>query len=307
MLRLLAVFAAALVIAGCGTDGADGPPPGPLYYDRTLPLKPQVGKVSKDGPVDVQRVTFDATDGERVPGLLALPGGEGARACVLYQGGIGSRKEDAGLVWRGLGALDIGTFTIDVRAQGERASSPDEFAGILNDPDALYDWLLGTELDLRRALDYLGSRPECDPLKIGYVGLSQGGILGTLLAGVDDRIAAAVIMSVGGDWDRALSTGGGLILPRQAADPQARKAALKRLEPLSLKTYVAKISPRPVLFLNGDKDTSIPLADARDLQAAAGQPKEVVVYDGPHNAFESPEALDAAVRFIRDKLDEAGT
>ena len=46
--------------------------------------------------------------------------------------------------------------------------------------------------DDRRTVDYLQSRPEVDPERIGVVGLSVGGFRSALLAAVDERIRAAV-------------------------------------------------------------------------------------------------------------------
>ena len=46
--------------------------------------------------------------------------------------------------------------------------------------------------DDRRTIDYLQSRPEVDPARIGCVGLSVGGYRSALLASVDVRIKAAV-------------------------------------------------------------------------------------------------------------------
>ena len=46
--------------------------------------------------------------------------------------------------------------------------------------------------DDRRTVDYLASRPEVDPDRIGCVGLSVGGYRSALLAAVDERIRAAV-------------------------------------------------------------------------------------------------------------------
>lgn len=46
--------------------------------------------------------------------------------------------------------------------------------------------------DDRRTIDYLQSRPEVDPERIGCVGLSVGGYRSALLAAADERVRAAV-------------------------------------------------------------------------------------------------------------------
>jgi dienelactone hydrolase len=45
-----------------------------------------------------------------------------------------------------------------------------------------------------RSVDYLVSRPEVDPRRIGCVGLSVGGVRSAHLAALDDRIKAAVVV-----------------------------------------------------------------------------------------------------------------
>ena len=49
-----------------------------------------------------------------------------------------------------------------------------------------------TVLDVMRLIDYLETRPDVDPTRIGLGGLSKGGIETYLAAAVDPRVAAAV-------------------------------------------------------------------------------------------------------------------
>lgn len=48
--------------------------------------------------------------------------------------------------------------------------------------------------DDMRTVDYLASRPEVDPKRIGCVGVSLGGYRSLLLSGLDDRIAAGCVV-----------------------------------------------------------------------------------------------------------------
>ncbi|MCS7239512.1 MAG: prolyl oligopeptidase family serine peptidase, partial [Thermoguttaceae bacterium] len=45
-----------------------------------------------------------------------------------------------------------------------------------------------------RTVDYLVTRPEVDPKRIGCVGISMGGYRAAFLAGLDERIAAACVV-----------------------------------------------------------------------------------------------------------------
>lgn len=52
----------------------------------------------------------------------------------------------------------------------------------------------------RRALDYLCSRPDVDPKRVGCGGLSGGGMRTVYLGGVDDRIACACCVGMMTTW-----------------------------------------------------------------------------------------------------------
>ena len=54
-------------------------------------------------------------------------------------------------------------------------------------------------LDNRRALDWLQTRPDIDPTSMGVAGISLGGILAPLIAGVDHRAKVLVTIVGGGD------------------------------------------------------------------------------------------------------------
>jgi hypothetical protein len=48
---------------------------------------------------------------------------------------------------------------------------------------------------LRRAIDFVPSRPEVDPRRLGYVGHSFGAMFGGILAGVESRVAGFALMA----------------------------------------------------------------------------------------------------------------
>ena len=52
----------------------------------------------------------------------------------------------------------------------------------------------------RKALDYLCSRPDVDPARVGCGGLSGGGLRTVYLAGTDDRIACACCVGMMTTW-----------------------------------------------------------------------------------------------------------
>ena len=124
----------------------------------------------------------------------------------------------------GFVALGFGVFSIDSRRSGDRGR-PGELEEAGADPVALEAMLRGTVVDLRRGIDYLLHRGECHPRRIGYVGLSMGGFLGSMLAGVDERVAAPVLVVSGADW-RVFLEGSDALLSGVEADAAALEHAV---------------------------------------------------------------------------------
>jgi len=74
-------------------------------------------------------------------------------------------------------------------------------------------WLVGRTLagyrtwDAIRAVDYLVSRPEVDPEKIGATGNSGGGIMAMLITACDERVKACAAAHPGGSMEQTFLTG----------------------------------------------------------------------------------------------------
>jgi pimeloyl-ACP methyl ester carboxylesterase len=278
--RAATIGLAVLALAGCGdahkttstSPRPTSPPPPAATIAWTRP----------DGPVNVQRIVYQTFDRTRVPALFAVPRTTGAtRGCLIFEGGLGSTKEQVAPVWPGAARLGLATFSIDFRDHGERAPSPRVLAAALQQPAAIAAVVRGSVLDLERAVAYLDSRPECHH-RIAYLGGSFGGIIGSEVAALDPRVAVTVLLSTPPSWNALLRTNNP-ILPGAARRPARLAAALRVLSPLDPDRYVGRIAPRPVMLVSGTQDPIVPLADARVLEAAARAPKTVITYVGGHD------------------------
>jgi dienelactone hydrolase len=297
---LLAVILASLaaLVSACGEEQRPKPRD-PFAYDRDRPLRPRVVDARSTPNFTVQRITYAASDGTRVPALLAVPRHPEPSGCLMYQGGLGTKKEAAFRIWPAATALGFATLTIDPRHTGARASKSEPLDDVLRSPDRVVSTLRENVVDLRRGLDYLERRPECRH-KVGYLGTSLGGILGALLAGDDSRIDAAVLTSLGATWRERLLYSK-LVLPGIAKQPKKMEAALRKLSPFDPARWVARISPRPVMLVNGRKDPSVPAVDALNLAAAAHDPKTILFHEGGHDPFARPHGVGVA-RAVADFL-----
>jgi cephalosporin-C deacetylase-like acetyl esterase len=249
-------------------------------YDRSRPLRARESELDATPGARHEHVIYEGADGERVPAILSLPArGKAPFACIVV--GHGFRGDKTSLpVGDLLARAGFASFAIDARAHGERRDE-ETLRRVETDPAALERMLRETVIDMRRGVDYLSTRAGCDPARIGYLGASMGGFLGAMLAGVDERVQAPVLLVSGGDWSTMLESSVAREFRRRATSAGIERAR-RLLDPIDPVRWVGRISPRPVLMIAGDADTAVPPASARALHAAAREPKTVVWYHGGH-------------------------
>ncbi|MEM1606528.1 MAG: alpha/beta fold hydrolase [Candidatus Bathyarchaeia archaeon] len=269
-------------------------------YDKTMPLRASEEIIREEEGYKVIKVYFDSINGERVPALLSLPKSDGKVPCVIFLHGYGGSKEDilqvAGLVAREGYAL----IAIDAAYHGERKVPGKE----LYSPNITESMrgIIQTIIDLRRAVDYLETRPEIDAERIGYVGGSMGGILGAIFIGVEPRIKAAALIVAGGNMSLMIKESQHYTMP--AIREYLRKEGIsyeelqKILDPIDPINFIKHFSPRPLVFHLGRFDRIVPAEAGRQLYEAAGEPKQVYWYDAGHSL-----PLDLVAVRILDFMD----
>ncbi|MFL5241020.1 MAG: dienelactone hydrolase family protein [Gemmataceae bacterium] len=153
-----------------------------------------------------------------------------------------------------------------------------------------------------RTVDYLITRPEVDPDRIGCCGLSVGGFRSAWLAGLDARIKAAVVigwMSTAGEMLKSKLTSIGLW-----------KTVPGLYHYMDLPDVVSMTAPGALMVIHGTKDklfTNEGVNAAFDKIAKvfkkAGAPDrfEGVTYDGPHefNAEMQAKAFACLDRWLK--------
>ena len=300
---LIGALACALALVGCSGGGKGGAVTTSVQVVTTVPELVGGDAIFRNDsakPLDPQRssngkyeqVSFLANDGQRIPGLLALPANAtGPYPCVVVQHGLDSSKADAVQFLDTINNAGSGAIAIDARIHGDRGTRAQREAAF-KDPAAMRDVLVASVRDLRRTLDYLATIPQCDPTRTGYLGFSLGAIMGAMVSGVDTRVHAAALLSGGGDWDVMLAGTSNPFL-QSYKNPAKRAQAVQMLAPIDPDVWIPKMAGRSVFFANGTRDDVIVPASARALHDAAKDPKQVVWWDGGH----SPEGLQVATTF----------
>jgi len=249
-----------------------------LYRDDSRqPLAVKVQSTTPFGGGRLMRFSYASTHSLRVPALLFIPPGASKAhpaPCLIALHGLGGNKELMAYFAQYALRLGYATLAIDEYGQGERprAEAP-------GGPDvaALAAGIRQTVVDVRRGLDYLDARPDINRSRIGLVGVSLGAMIGTVSAGVDSRIKAAVLISGGGDWglilqslaDRDAFIGGRRMGDLRGTNWDLVRAVLAPEDPL---TFAPHIAPRALLMECSGRDMVIIPAAARLLYDAARRP-----------------------------------
>src|SRR3989442_2793815 len=159
-----------------------------------VPLDPQLRPAGTARRLTATHFTFAAEADERVPGIIIrTEKSAGPRPAVIVLHGTGDSKEGmlglaAELAVRGFVAV-----AIDGRYHGERTKRGYEEA-ILRayKTGKEHPFLYDTVWDVMRLIDYLETRDDVDPKRIGLIGFSKGGMETYLAAAADPRIAVAI-------------------------------------------------------------------------------------------------------------------
>lgn len=135
------------------------------------------------------------------------------------------------------------------------------------DPEKLTGTMTQSVLDVRRAIDFIQTRPEFDHTKIGIAGTSLGSLVSVLSYAIDTRINVAAFMLGGADLAHILWHSSRVVQERDAlrrrgyTEARMRKE-LETIEPLG---YLAS-RPEGKTFVVGAKfDTVIPRVDTEKL------------------------------------------
>jgi dienelactone hydrolase len=282
----------AMALGACGAAQR-----GPFGYDDSAELDVRVSFSHLDGGVRISELTYASPKGGRVPALLFVPSGRGPFAGLIVQHGLPSKKEDVAFDAEELAGLGAVVIAIDAPF-ARRSGAPIAFAR--RDRKEQIQLIV----DLRRAVDLLRARADVDDDRIAYLGFSYGAAMGGLLAGIEHRIRAFVLMSGDGGLVEHFSGPehrSGPLFMLSLARRRAWLAAMRPIEPLR---WVKRASA-PILFLSGRRDQLVSVRDAVRYQRAAPQPKEIRWYDSDHML--SSQAWCDAAHFLGRQIGIAGS
>ena len=237
-------------------------------YKKAVEAFREYGKLIEP-PVQTVRIPYE---GKEIVGYLQLPNGVTRAPLVVTIGGLDEFKEYS--VEHGSAALThagLGSLALDMPGTGE-AAAPMEVGS-----ERMFDAVIG----------YLGTRADVDAERIAVMGSSAGGYW-SALAGYTQRQRLRAVVVRGGPiheyfqagWQRkSWGTSEYLFGLKQARmfiygfKEGEDDAFLKKLASFSLMTRGILNRPSaPMLVVNGEKDSQVPIADLY-LLLRTGTPK----------------------------------
>jgi pimeloyl-ACP methyl ester carboxylesterase len=274
-----------------------------------VPLDPKEGRFEteeKGGLLVRQLVSFATekkADGtiERVPALVVKFGTkvDVRLPAVIFLHGTGGSKDSMRQWMDELAERGFLAISIDARYHGDRAEGAkgsEAYVGAITrawrakrGTDQEHPFYYDTCWDLWRTIDYLQTRDDVDPNRIGMLGVSMGGIETWLAAAVDDRVTVAVpaiaVQSFrwGLDNDawqgrantiKAAHEAAAKDLGRERVDAAVCRELWDKVIPGILDRYdgpsmIRLFAGRPLLILNGELDLNCPIGGARIAIASA--------------------------------------
>ncbi|HVB65358.1 MAG TPA: alpha/beta hydrolase [Nitrolancea sp.] len=228
------------------------------------PKQNQYGWSLSDYPnLKPDEVTLPTSDGISLAGRF-FPGT--SRATIILSHGYGD-NQDQMIAWADfLNRAGISVFTYDMRGRGQSGGAAVTLGA-------------REQTDLVSVVDYLVTRSDVDPDKIGALGVSLGGSVTILAAAQDTRIKAVVNDSGFSDASNVVSTSFQKFvnIPAFPFAPVTVRIAewrtgadMNDVRPVAV---IGKISPRPIFIIHGLADTLVPPSNSERNLAAAGEPK----------------------------------
>lgn len=282
------------------------------FPERTPLNAKVVGKLSGEG-YQIEKILFESQPRHHVTATLYLPPSAGPHPAVLVSSGHSRTGKAADYNQRfgiALARHGMAALCYDPIGQGERsqiltAEGKPRFAGTTQEHFlvGIGSILVGANTatyriwDGMRAIDYLTSRPDIDPKRIGFTGCSGGGTLTSYIMALDDRVACAAPACYLTTFRRLLETSG----PQDAEQNIFGQVAFGLDQP----DYVLMRAPRPTLIsattgdffdIHGTWDN---YRQAKRIYAQFGFPERVDLVEAEGGHGVQPANLVAIIRWMR--------
>jgi fermentation-respiration switch protein FrsA (DUF1100 family) len=154
-------------------------------------------------------------------------------------------------------------------------------------------------------IDYLLTRPDVDPSRIVVLGYSFGAPFVPCILAHDRRPAVAAMVYGGGEMFSLIEHN----VNRYEGKTASKLVGLISgflLHPLEPLRYAGRISPVPLVMINGTDDELIPRRNVEMLYEAAREPKKIVWLESGHVHPRKEDLTRRIMEILVDELSRLG-
>jgi dienelactone hydrolase len=247
-------------------------------------LQPRVVGTLRRPGYRLEKIVYQALPGMPVPAHFYVPDNLAAPApAVLHYTGHwweeGMADADIQSFCAGMARLGFVVLVFDTFGQGERGASSRDHRRVEALPVGISQQGFA-EYETRCALQYLISRPEVDPQRIGITGASGGGYNTWITSALDGRIACAVpVVGTSEFYEQLHDARPGDFWSHAGEHCHFVPGLLRYANNHEL---LAMVAPKPLLIVAASKDSSFPLAGneqiyayGRELYGSYGAPEKI--------------------------------
>ena len=264
-------------------------------YDASAPLlvEEAPAEIDADG-VSLQGVSWASPGGGRVSAWLVVPPGSGPFAGIVYLHGSETDRDD--FRDEAVAMAHGGAVSLVIDAPFARTGdSRHNYLLNFGLPERERDMTIQAIVDVRRAYDVLAARSDVDPARLGFVGHSWGASLGAVVAAVEPRPAALVLLSGRPSWTGFLreSTDGWVDTYRELVGPERWEAYLTMMAPFDALAVAGELDGERIYLQYGRTDDVVPTSVSQALFDALPEAK-TDLYDAGHALDDTATADRAA-------------
>ena len=263
-------------------------------YDSELPIELTVLAERVRDDKRVQDVSFKSPLSGKVSAYLIIPSEPQVRAGLIFghwgEGDRGEFVDEAVLLAR------LGFVSLCLDAPFRR---PAEYKPEVDPPQADLQWIV----DVRRAVDILQDSFRLSPEHIGYIGHSFGASFGGVIAGVEHRIKAYVLLAGAASATEVMRTSNHplIIRAREKTSPEEWNAILDAEAPYDACHYIDQAAPSSLYFQFACHDDFISVQEGEHYFELASEPKQIAWYDNCNHELSAEARIDRAI-FLCEQL-----
>ncbi|MEQ6120444.1 acetylxylan esterase [Reichenbachiella sp. MALMAid0571] len=292
-------------------------------FPEKTPLNAQVTGVLKKDGYKIEKVLYESKPGYYVTGAIYIPNGVKKKApAIFYACGHsvdGFRVEIYQHVIVNLVKKGFVVFTIDPMGQGERFEYWDKTKGESKFPIpdhehsysgaqcliSGYSTASNFIWDAIRGIDYMLSRKETDPERIGMTGRSGGGNITAYLGALDDRILATAPECYITSYEHLYKSIG-----PQCAEQNLYKMISKGLDHAD---FIEARAPKPALIVSTTRDffsiqgTRDSYTEAKRMYSSLGMSEQLTMVEDDTVHKSTKKNREAMYAFFQKHLKNPGS